>query len=98
MSTARQRHTKGRMNRRRSQIRLLAPQLVVCNHCKAMKISHFVCGRCGYYGTTEVIDTLAKLTKKERKKKEKEQAARAEAESQARQGEEIVPAHKAPQL
>jgi len=44
------------------------------------------------------VDTLAKLTKKERKKKEKEQAARAEAEEQARQGEKLGPAHKPPTL
>jgi len=49
--------------------------LSVCPKCGKPVLPHRVCLSCGYYKGVEVIDTLTKLNKKERKAKEKEMAA-----------------------
>lgn len=46
--------------------------LNVCPRCKKPVLSHTVCKNCGYYKGSEVINVLAKLSKKEKKLKEKE--------------------------
>jgi len=74
MPIPRQRHTKGRRNRRRSHHALKKINLVVCAKCGQMSLPHQVCFNCGTYANREVIDVLAKLTKKERKQKEREMA------------------------
>jgi large subunit ribosomal protein L32 len=70
-----QRHTKSRRNKRRSQIILQtlrnAPILSLCPHCHKGKRPHTVCPHCGYYAGREVINTLAKEEKKQKKQKEK---------------------------
>ncbi|MFC1663615.1 50S ribosomal protein L32 [Patescibacteria group bacterium] len=72
MAVPKQRHTKGRRNKRRMHIFLEAPVLTRCLKCKELIKPHTACPNCGYYKKEEVIDVLKKLTKKERKKKEKE--------------------------
>ena len=46
--------------------------LSVCPKCKKPILSHTVCLNCGFYKGNEVINVLAKLTKKDKKIKEKE--------------------------
>ncbi len=46
-------HSKGRRDRRRSQDRLTAPILVPCPKCKAMKLPHYKCPNCGFYGSID---------------------------------------------
>jgi len=46
--------------------------LVACPKCKKSVLPHTVCKNCGTYKGKEVINVMAKLTKKERKNKEKE--------------------------
>lgn len=53
---------------------LKLPQLSKCPRCGAAVLPHRVCTNCGYYRGRQVIDVLAKLTKKERKAKERELA------------------------
>lgn len=75
MPIPKQRHTKGRRNRRRSHHALKKIKLVVCPKCKKENLPHQACFNCGTYNKREVIDVMAKLTKKERKQKEREMAA-----------------------
>jgi large subunit ribosomal protein L32 len=72
MAVPKQKHTKSRRNKRRSQIFLKKPALTRCPKCGQPILSHTVCPNCGYYKGQEVVDVLKKLTKKERKKREKE--------------------------
>jgi len=81
-----QRHTKSRRNKRRLHIFLRTANLTKCPKCGKPVLPHTVCQNCGYYKGVEVIDVLAKLTKKERKKKEKEMAAK-EAKEKEKVGE-----------
>jgi len=76
MAVPKKRHTKSRRNKRRSHQALKKVKLVPCPKCKELILPHHSCPFCGTYKGREVIDVLAKLTKKERKKKEKEIAER----------------------
>jgi large subunit ribosomal protein L32 len=66
-----QRHTKSRRNKRRSQIHLTGPALTLCSHCQKPCLPHSVCLSCGYYGNKEVIDVLKKAEKKRKKRAKK---------------------------
>ncbi len=72
-----QRHTSSKRNRRRSHLALEKTLLAVCAKCNKAVLSHRVCAYCGFYDGKEVIDVMAKLTKKEKKNREKEEAATA---------------------
>lgn len=63
-----QRHTKSRRNKRRSQIFLHAPGITICSHCKKPSLPHAVCKNCGYYQDKEYID-VTKALKKMRKRR-----------------------------
>ena len=54
---------------------LKTPAFVACKKCGAMVLPHTLCENCGTYRGREVVDVMAKLTKKERKQKQKELAA-----------------------
>lgn len=78
MAVPKKRHTKSRRNKRRAHHALGKTKLSVCPKCKEPILPHHFCPFCGTYKGKEVIDILAKLTKKERKKKEKEMAKKEE--------------------
>lgn len=78
MPVPKQRHTKSRRNRRRSHDALRKIEFSFCPKCKEPVLPHHFCPFCGTYKGKEVIDVLAKLTKKEKKKKEKELAHKEE--------------------
>ncbi len=80
MAVPKQKHTKSRRDKRRSQIFLKKPGLTKCPKCGKPVLPHVICWNCGYYKGSEVVDVLKKLTKKEKKAKEKEMKAKEEAE------------------
>jgi len=71
MSVPKQRHTKGRKNRRRSNIKLSAKKLVACSECKKMIPQHAACAYCGYYKGKKIKEIKIKSKKKGQAKKEK---------------------------
>jgi len=56
--------------------------LAVCAKCGKAILPHRVCAYCGFYDGKEVIDVMAKLTKKEKKRRQKEEAAESGAHNQ----------------
>lgn len=85
MGVPKQKHTKSRRNKRRQHQHLEGPSLILCQKCRKPTRPHTLCENCGYYQGREVIDVLAKLTKKERKQKEKELKAK-EGEKTTKEG------------
>ncbi len=49
--------------------------LTTCSKCGKAVLPHHICAYCGFYNGKEVIDIMAKLTKKEKKRRKKEEAA-----------------------
>lgn len=73
------RHTKGKRNARRSHLALNKTFLATCAKCGKAVLPHHICAYCGFYDGKEVIDVMAKLTKKEKKRRKKEETAAHEA-------------------
>lgn len=72
MAVPRHGHTKSKVRKRRMHLYIKPAVLSLCPKCKSKVLSHTVCKNCGYYKGQEVINVLAKLTKKEKKQKEKQ--------------------------
>ncbi len=72
MAVPRHRHTTSKVHQRRMHIFITPAVLATCQKCKKPVLPHTVCKNCGYYKGNQVIDVMAKLTKKEKKIKEKE--------------------------
>jgi len=85
MAVPKQKHTKSRRDKRRSNIFLKAPKLGKCPKCGKPVLGHVVCSNCGYYKGVEVVDVMKKLDKKEKKQKEKEIAAKEKEEGKAQE-------------
>ena len=72
MAVPKQRHNQSRRDRRRGNIFIKTPTLVKCPKCGKPVLPHTLCGFCGYYKGTELVNVMAKLEKKEQKKRQKE--------------------------
>ncbi|NOY35432.1 MAG: 50S ribosomal protein L32 [bacterium] len=83
--SVRMRHTVAHTRNRRSHHGLNAASLLKCKKCNEPVLPLTLCMNCGTYKGREIIDTLKKLTKLERKKKEKEKelSARGEGKEKA---------------
>jgi large subunit ribosomal protein L32 len=64
--------TKSRRNKRRMHIFVKAKTVTKCKKCGKPVLPHVICENCGYYKDRNIIDVLAKLSRKEKKLKEKE--------------------------
>lgn len=74
MPVPRQRHTKSKTGRRRSHHALKKLEVFNCPKCGEPILPHKICRSCGFYKGKEVINTMKRLTKKEKKTKEREMA------------------------
>ena len=83
MAVPKKRKTKSSRNQRRMHLFIKPAGLTLCPKCKAPVLPHTVCKNCGYYKGAEVLNVLAKLTKKEKKAREKQIK---EAEKEQKQG------------
>ncbi|MEX0916724.1 MAG: 50S ribosomal protein L32 [Candidatus Spechtbacterales bacterium] len=72
MAVPKNRHTKSRRDTKRSHLKLKAAVSVRCEKCSVPVMPHLMCENCGTYKGREMVDVLAKLTKKDRKAKEQE--------------------------
>ena len=72
MAVPRHSHTRSKVGKHRMHLSIKPRVLGVCKKCSKPILSHTVCKYCGYYKGKEVINVLAKLSKKEKKAKEKE--------------------------
>ena len=49
MAHPKRRQSKTRTAKRRTHDIAVAPTLVACSNCGALKLAHTVCGQCGFY-------------------------------------------------
>ena len=73
MTAPKSRGTKSKRDKKRLHIVLKKPNLVKCQKCNKLILSHTVCPFCGYYKGRQVLDILNKKAKKEIKEKEKQE-------------------------
>jgi len=74
MGVPRGRRTKSKQGGRRSHLGLKKISLTACPKCDAKNMPHTVCDNCGVYAGRQVVDVLAKLSKKDKKEKQKQLA------------------------
>jgi len=72
MAVPKQHRSKSRQGQRRMHIFIKEVSLAVCPKCGKPVLPHTLCKNCGFYKGKEIVDVMAKMTKKEKKKKEKE--------------------------
>ncbi|MGH7238849.1 MAG: 50S ribosomal protein L32 [Candidatus Saccharimonadales bacterium] len=72
MAVPRHKHTRASVGQRRMHIHLDPAALTSCRKCGKTVRPHTVCVHCGYYKGREVLNVMAKLTKKEQKQRAKE--------------------------
>ncbi|MEM7816405.1 MAG: 50S ribosomal protein L32 [Candidatus Aenigmatarchaeota archaeon] len=56
MALPKRKHSRARTRKKRTHKKISLPNLVPCQHCRKLKISHMVCPYCGYYGGREVVE------------------------------------------
>ena len=67
MPLPKRRHSKARGRKRRAHWKLTQASLIPCPQCKQLKLSHRVCGFCGYYNGRQVVEIKVKEKKKKQR-------------------------------
>ncbi len=55
MAVPKRRTSKTRKRTRRTHFKISVPGMIECPQCNEMKLSHRICGNCGYYKNREVV-------------------------------------------
>jgi len=63
MGVPKRRTSKQRKRQRRANLKIAAPAMVSCPHCRKLVLAHRVCPACGYYKEREVIKVAPAKTK-----------------------------------
>ncbi len=69
MALPKRKHSHSRTRKRRTGKGLKNISLVICPQCRNYKPPHKACPFCGYYKGREIVDTVRKQAKKEKKGK-----------------------------
>ena len=68
MANPKRRHSKARQAKRRANWKISCSSLSVCQQCKAPKLPHRICPKCGYYKGKPVLVMKEKEDKKKKKR------------------------------
>lgn len=72
MAVPRHSHTRSKTGKHRMHLFIKPQALSACQKCGKAILPHQVCRYCGYYKGKQIVNVLAKLSKKDQKAKEKE--------------------------
>ncbi len=72
MAVPRHKHTRSSVGQRRMHIFITPASLTTCQKCSKSVRPHMICKNCGFYKGREMINVMARLTKKEKKVREAE--------------------------
>ena len=67
MANPKRRHSTSRQNMRRANWKLSGINVSVCPQCKAAKLPHQVCPKCGFYDNISVIRIKEKKSEEQKK-------------------------------
>ncbi len=70
MAVPRHKHTRSSVGQRRMHIFINPATLASCQKCSKPILPHTMCKNCGFYKGKEVLNVMAKLTRKEKKARE----------------------------
>lgn len=90
MAVPKQRHTKSRRDKRRSQIKFRMPQLAYCQECKREVLAHRACPFCGAYSDLKVRVRMVKKEVVTDKKKRRKDAAGSKKKKQQQKEQEAA--------
>lgn len=63
MGVPKKRTTRSRKKNRQSHQKLKSPTITFCPQCKAPKLPHFACRKCGYYKGETAVAAVGKKEK-----------------------------------
>jgi large subunit ribosomal protein L32 len=55
MALPKRRHSRARGRKRRTNWKLSAPNVVICENCQQTRLPHHICPHCGYYDGRPVM-------------------------------------------
>jgi len=59
MAHPKTRISKQRKRKRRTHYKIEAPNVIACSNCGSPKLTHHICGECGYYRNRALIAVAA---------------------------------------
>lgn len=68
MANPKRKHTRSRRNSRRANWKAVSGTIAKCSNCGAVKLSHHVCPKCGFYNSELIFPPKVKKTKQKEEK------------------------------